>query len=249
MKKYEDLTGRTFGRLTVIKEVDSVLSSQGYKIRKWLCRCECGQEKIIREIHLKSGHTKSCGCILSEKSAEHCRNTFSKPNVYEIKDDCVVGLSNNGDAFFVIDKEDYERVKKYTWSKNDKGYFLNRKGYLLHRFIKNETNENIVIDHINHLKYDNRKSNLRSCTQAQNSYNSKLCKRNTSGKTGVQWMKDRGLWRASITYLGKKIYLGDYSDIKDAISARTNAEDKYFKEFSYDNSIKLTNRDGRLDDN
>ena len=57
-----DLTGRKFGRLTVIE--------RSYPNRNegtvWLCKCECGTEKIIRGHSLRRGLTKSCGCLLKE---------------------------------------------------------------------------------------------------------------------------------------------------------------------------------------
>ena len=57
----KDLTGQKFGRLTVIKYVGC---------GKWLCKCICGNEKIIRGDKLKSGNTKSCGCITKTKNGE-----------------------------------------------------------------------------------------------------------------------------------------------------------------------------------
>lgn len=54
-----DLMGQKFGRLTVIKRVESTFSRRV----KWLCRCDCGKEIIVKGKGLRSGHTKSCGCI------------------------------------------------------------------------------------------------------------------------------------------------------------------------------------------
>lgn len=54
----EDLTGKTFGQLTLIKPVPR----EGSRKRFWLCSCTCGAQTIAEESHLKSGHTKSCGC-------------------------------------------------------------------------------------------------------------------------------------------------------------------------------------------
>lgn len=78
---YEDLTGRKFGRLTVIE----------YKGQKkdhivlWLCKCECGNERIIPTSHLKNGHTISCGCFQKEK-AKQAKTTHGlrKTRLYEI---------------------------------------------------------------------------------------------------------------------------------------------------------------------
>lgn len=55
----EDLTGQKFGKLTIMKFI--VRNEKGHS--KWLCECECGNEKIILGNNLKSGLTKSCGCI------------------------------------------------------------------------------------------------------------------------------------------------------------------------------------------
>lgn len=57
-----DLTGQKFGRLTVIKYYGSTKRRRNM----WLCKCECGNEKVVEGSHLKSGHTKSCGCIQME---------------------------------------------------------------------------------------------------------------------------------------------------------------------------------------
>lgn len=58
MSKLTDLTGKRFGRFITIKQIGKY---------KWLCRCNCGTERIILGYHLKSGHTKSCGCLQKEK--------------------------------------------------------------------------------------------------------------------------------------------------------------------------------------
>jgi len=62
MRNLIDLTGRKFGRLTVIKRVYPNRGEHPY----WLCKCECGTEKIIRGNDLKTGRTKSCGCLKRE---------------------------------------------------------------------------------------------------------------------------------------------------------------------------------------
>ena len=63
MPQFIDLTGQRFGRLIVIKQTDK----NQWKNICWLCRCDCGKEKIIRGGHLKSGNTKSCGCLAKEQ--------------------------------------------------------------------------------------------------------------------------------------------------------------------------------------
>ena len=59
---YKDLTGMKFNRLTVLK-----LHERTEKRRyMWLCKCDCGNEKVVSGEHLKNGHTKSCGCYKNE---------------------------------------------------------------------------------------------------------------------------------------------------------------------------------------
>lgn len=60
MKK-TDLTGKKFGRLTVVKEVEPTYYGR-QKRRRWLCDCECGNQTIVVGAHLTSGNTTSCGC-------------------------------------------------------------------------------------------------------------------------------------------------------------------------------------------
>lgn len=80
MAKKMDLTGQTFGRLTVIKEVEPHIQPSGEKKIKWFCECSCGKETLVTTGSLRSGDTKSCGCLREEnanrghnmsKSAEH----------------------------------------------------------------------------------------------------------------------------------------------------------------------------------
>lgn len=75
MKKglIKDLTGMTFGRLTVITEAGRTPA----KKTLWLCKCVCGGEKVIIGGSLVSGRTKSCGCLDREKKEERNKsNTF-----------------------------------------------------------------------------------------------------------------------------------------------------------------------------
>ena len=60
----DDLTGQRFGRLTVIKRADDYVLPNGTRMVQWLCKCDCGKEKVVIAGNLKSGATKSCGCLL-----------------------------------------------------------------------------------------------------------------------------------------------------------------------------------------
>lgn len=68
------LEGQQFGKLTVLKQVDSILEDSGQLRTAWLCRCDCGEEVIVKTINLKSGDTKSCGCWNLEKLSSKKKN-------------------------------------------------------------------------------------------------------------------------------------------------------------------------------
>lgn len=64
--RFVDLTGQQFGRLTAMSRAED---SKGGKTR-WLCKCQCGNECVVHASSLRSGNTKSCGCLRNEKSHE-----------------------------------------------------------------------------------------------------------------------------------------------------------------------------------
>ncbi len=62
MGKFKDLTGQHFGKLTVLNRANN---SSDDRVQ-WLCKCECGNKKVVKAAYLISGDTKSCGCIQLE---------------------------------------------------------------------------------------------------------------------------------------------------------------------------------------
>jgi hypothetical protein len=81
------------------------------------------------------------------------------------------------------------------------------------------------IDHINHVRDDNRWANLRSVTQQENLKNRTVTRANTSGIPGVR--RENKKWRAFIGVAGRLHYLGIFSEKDHAIAARHAAETKY----------------------
>lgn len=76
MPRLIDLTGQRFGRLTALKYVGD---------RKWLFKCDCGKEKIIRAADVKSGRTQSCGCYMIERIIEtHTTHNMTNTRLYKI---------------------------------------------------------------------------------------------------------------------------------------------------------------------
>lgn len=83
------------------------------------------------------------------------------------------------------------------------------------------------IDHINHIRNDNRYRNIRSCTRKENNKNRTINKNNKSGAIGVCWHKAAKKWVAAISIDKKVTHLGTFKEKNHAIIARWLAEDKY----------------------
>ena len=236
-KKSLDLTGLTFGRLTVIGPADPLIQPSGQQKRCWIATCSCGNPEPVRvqAYALTSGVTQSCGCLQREATSEATK----KYNRYEIKDDYVIGFTEEG-VSFTVDLEDFEKIQPYYWGVN-RGYIsttLNDGTSLrIHRLIMGlGKDDKRVVDHKNHDTHENCRWNLRIATSGENTRNAKLNKRNTSGITGVGRTRN-GRWYARLTCNGKVHCLGTYDTKEEAAAARRAAEDKYFGEFSYANSM------------
>lgn len=215
VKVRNKLDGQKFGKLTVIAQAEDYISPSGRHDAQWLCECSCSNKKIVRGSDLKGNRVKSCG----------------RCNTYDLSGDYGICTMANGDKFF-FDLNDYDIVKEYCWCIKN-GYVQTNicgKKVYLHRMIMNPE-EGYVVDHINHLRHDNRRANLRVCTQKQNCLNTSLRSDNSTGHTGISI--NRGKYRARIVVDGKEIYLGAFDDIDEAIEARRAAEEKYFGEFAY----------------
>ena len=149
MGKKIDLTGQRFGRLVVVSESAERRSSKVM----WECKCDCGNVKNVRGKSLRSGNTKSCGCLSKEKSKDNdttAANKLTKKKFYK-----------EGTAIHLIEQG--------------------------------------------------------------------LSKANKSGYKGVSWDKRSMKWRAQVMLKRKNYHLGLFDNKQDAINARKEAEEKYFK--------------------
>jgi hypothetical protein len=106
---------------------------------------------------------------------------------------------------------------------------INKKRYSAYRIIWVMFNgiipKNMEIDHINHIRSDDRIENLRLVTKSENHRNLSRSKNNKSGCTGVN--KHNGSWRSVISFNGKTIYLGSFKRLDRAIAVRKEAEKIY----------------------
>lgn len=83
------------------------------------------------------------------------------------------------------------------------------------------------IDHINHVRNDNRWINLREASSQENAQNQSMRNTNKSGFTGVSWHKASNKWQADICVGYKGKYLGVFKELSDPVKARLDAENNY----------------------
>ena len=142
---------------------------------------------------------------------------------------------NAKDGYAIVDKE-FAWLDKYKWRTNVDGYAVSRittdsgrKDIRLHRLI---VQTELLVDHKNLDKLDNRRCNLREATYSQNLMNTLPAKRNKSGYKGVNWHKRNKKYRAVICVDKVRMHLGSFDNVIDAAKAYNTAAKKYFGEFA-----------------
>lgn len=148
----------------------------------------------------------------------------------------------------VVDDEDYEWLMQWKWAahwdSHKKNYYADRCEWIggqgrkklaikMHRLILGlDRGDKRQGDHINGNSLDNRRSNLRIVTNAQNSINRRRYLSSTTGCKGVSFRKDRGQYQSRITMDGKTRFLGFFSRLEDAAAAYRQAAKEMHGEFS-----------------
>lgn len=127
----------------------------------------------------------------------------------------ITNLKTNTVTTVLLDPEDVEKCKKYKWVVNKQGYIeVAWKHISLHRYIL-DYNGNLLVDHINRNRLDNRKENLRVVTLLVNNQNNSC--------PGVSFDNHAGKWKAEYSRFGKAYYAGIYDTKEQAIEARAKA--------------------------
>lgn len=141
----------------------------------------------------------------------------------------------------IIDDDDFALVSKHKWyAKEDKESWyartrINNKPVYMHRLIL-DAPRGKPVDHINRNGLDNRRSNIRLCTQSENQRN--MRSRGGSSKfKGVSWHKRSNKWRAKCTLNGKSIHVGVFENEEDAARAYDSTVLNKFGEFAKTNKM------------
>ena len=161
--------------------------------------------------------------------------------------------------FTLVDDEDFEWVNQWKWCAHttDKNVFYAIRaiksfdGKYIKLFLHRELLDLIKgdgkkVDHINHNGLDNRKCNIRVCTQLQNTYNRRPNKNCSSKFKGVSWHKGCNKWQSRIRIKGTIKHLGTFVKEIDAAIEYDSAAIKYFGEFSHINFKDFSNENKQI---
>lgn len=144
----------------------------------------------------------------------------------------------------LIDLEDAHLLQKMKWNA-ERGYARRTKAVdsegrsgtrYLHREIM-KAGPGDYVDHINQNRMDNRKANLRICTNAENLRNRTKQSNNTSGFKGVTLDKRRKVWTAQMHFLGKHLFFGAFKTPEDAATVYNFAAAEIHGEFAGYNTV------------
>lgn len=236
-KNWEQYIGKTFERWTILN-----VDKSDKKHVKFLCQCSCKNNtiKLVDANCLLTGSSKSCGCLSREKSSQRMKENNPHPInknkfVWNDEKNCYIVYDNNNNSF-LIDKESKEKVEKYYFRVEKLGYvatFTNHRRLCLHHYLLfGEQKKGIKVYHANRIKTDCRLQNLRIANSAQNSVNRSLDKRNKTGVSGVNKIKNENKWRVTLNFEKVKYDLGTFSDFTKAVQARLQAEKDILGEFA-----------------
>jgi hypothetical protein len=210
--KFIDLTGRTYGLLTVRCVADRTSNPI-----TWLCDCACGKKSVIRRGNLVSGNTKSCGCEENKFHTQHghagATGRESSPT-YKSWQNMIVRV-RRGDA-------GHEQSKWY------KGVHITPAWFNFTNFLHDmgERPDGLTLDRIDGAKGYS-KTNCRWATFTQQSRNTRT-KTSISGHRGVVRSANKKRWVASLAVASKRISLGTFTNLDDAVAARKQGEIKYW---------------------
>lgn len=187
-----------------------------------------------------SGNVEAVASVIADARETLGRKAEDGTIVPEIENEIIPGDDGDsyvhlGDcAYARIDNDDIDRIKEWSWTYSRDSYAVSNKVsgrvVAMHRLLI-DAPKGMLVDHIDGNPLNNRKSNLRLATPAQNQYNRWISKANTSGFRGVSLHKSTGRWRATIRIDGKKVELGLFASAQEASAAYESEAKKHHGEF------------------
>ncbi len=214
--KRKEMVGQTVNGFRIID-----IAPSGTGAAKFVVECViCGNRSVKTISAMKYKKGERC---------EACPPDYH----FEVIGDYAVGQLDDG-TVFKIDPEDIPLVQPFHWYVNAGGYLFRRDAatrepYRMHRVVMGlSAGDNLVVDHLNHDKLDNRKCNLSVGTQADNCLNNIKRASNTVGYVGIHVSRSGNTFTSFIEKSGKAYELIRTSSIEDAAQAYNVAADYLF---------------------
>lgn len=206
MREWPSLIGQKFGMLTVIGQALSTAKGQ----RRWICKCDCGTQKIVMGSNLKRGTTVSCGC---KHTNDLTGQKIGKLTVLE-----------RSDKYGSRDKR-----KAQLWKCQCEC------GAITYKATDTLTNPDISMCQECASKYGAQKARenagFEGGTQISRIKNCSDTSNNFSGFRGVYRIGKTDKYRARLKFKGKLYNLGTYSSLEDAVKTRKRGEEEIFGKF------------------
>ena len=220
MGKIIDLTGKTFGRLTVMALSEPPKPTK-YKALYWLCRCDCGNQTIVSGGNLSSGKIKSCGCLRKELTEKNKKHGMCDTRLYHI----------------------YQAMKARCFNANHNKYknyggrgisicceWLGENGFqtFAEWSMSNGYSDELSIDRID-VNKGYSPENCRWTNSTIQNFNRRNRSINKTGHTGVM-KRPNGKYVVQIPINKKPKHVGIYTTLEEAIEARERAKRKLYPE-------------------
>lgn len=208
-----DITNDRYGRLLVIRETEPATYSKK-KIKRWICRCDCGNTVVVRQSDLRSGKTVSCGCYNKDIINQPKTHGKSRTKLYmvytSIKQRCLNPNNKNYD--------DYGGRGIKICNEWEKDYITFEKWA-----IDNGYKEGLTIDRINN-DGNYEPSNCRWSDKKTQVNNQRIRKDNKTGIKGVFVSGNKFV--VQLTIDGKRRYLGTVNTLEEARALTEEAQPK-----------------------
>lgn len=211
-----DLTGKKFGKLTVLRMINNP-NGKGFK---WECKCECGNKTLVSAGSLVSGNTKSCG----EHKLGNITHGMSNTRLYYIHKYMINRCTN----------KKYGGYKDYggrgisvcdEWLNKEKGF----ESFMVWA-LKNGYESDLTLDRVD-VNGNYEPSNCRWADMHTQARNQRIRCTNRSGVSGVTISNEpsrKKKYRATFQLGEKRIVLGSFETLEEAIETRKQAELKYW---------------------